>query len=204
MGILKVQPAFLFIALLIGMTYTTAQSQTHNKFATAGTIELGGNLSYDAIYKSSSFSVSPYIGWFPIDGLEIGFDPIEYSALTDHWLNFNHGYVNSQISILIMLAPSYNFKLTGKSFLFVEGLIGYTHQYQNGYYDSPTGAGGGSYANSDSGIAYGGHIGVKVAISDHGLFNIGVQYLRTVYPIFSDMTYGYNDISLVAGFTVVL
>jgi len=197
----NILPAF-FVFLVCGIL-STAQCQMQNKFAQQGTVELGGNISYENDTYSYNLTAEPYIGWFPIDGLEIGFDPIQYFYRNGYFWT-GYATIYSQSNAMILFAPSYNLKLTHTSFLCIEGLIGYAHIYAYGNSDPPTGAYGGPFTESDSGIAYGGHISLKLALSNSGLFNIGVQYLRIVYPASQDFTFGYNDISLIAGFTVVL
>ena len=121
----------LFVALFIFLLSSSEPLKAQNawNFAKKGVIELGGSISYQnitSVYNGSSgsstgiFMFQPYFGYFPVDGFEIGINPLGITVL-------------SNITVYnIFLAPSYNFKETGILFPFIEGQIGYTAQDYSG------------------------------------------------------------------------
>ncbi|MGD0337994.1 MAG: hypothetical protein ABSB78_04335 [Bacteroidota bacterium] len=154
-----------------------------------GSTELGGSASFLSTTPVSNgntgdattvFTVAPFIGYFVADGFEIGLNPLEVV----HTSTKN----SSATLIMIFAAPSYNFKTEGIAYPFIEALLGYT-----------------SYSNSSSlsGFSWGGRGGVKLAVTEKGLLNLGVQYLQiTMNPSGAKERNGANQLSISAGFTV--
>jgi hypothetical protein len=162
------------------------------EFASKGTIELGGSISFQSIEPVSNgntgnsttiLSIAPFIGFFPVDGFEIGFNPLGITSMSS-----SGG--PSVTQLMILLAPSYNFKTNGKEFPFIEGLVGYTSV---------------SAGSSVSGLSWGGRAGVKVAVTDKGLLILGIQYLQiTLNQSNASNRNGENEFSVSAGFTIWL
>ncbi|HTB32139.1 MAG TPA: hypothetical protein VK808_08945, partial [Bacteroidia bacterium] len=116
-------------------------------FASPGCVELGGSFSF----TSQSFSnpngggstpstslilFAPYVGYFPIQGLELGVNPLSVSSSSD-------GTGDHTTSLLFVFAPSYNFNTRSIAYPFIEGNIGYASISESGS------------TTSISGVAYG-------------------------------------------------
>ncbi len=170
-----------------------AQAQTGKRFAMTGVTELGGSLSFQSITPVSNgntgdatnyLTVAPFIGYFVTDGFELGFNPFGITYISSGG--------SSSTQIMILIAPSYNFQTQGSAYPFIEGLVGYTSSSS-------------SNASSRSGISFGARAGVKVEVAEHGLLNVGVQYLQiTMDPEGADNRNGSNNLGITAGFTIWL
>lgn len=162
-------------------------------FAKKGTWEIGGNIGFfsstpvvngETQDSYSDLSLSAYTGYFIIDGLELGFAPFSYSVHTP-------ASGDNSTNISILLAPSYNFDLKSNLFPFIEGLVGYTSMSSGSY--------------KASGLTWGVRGGVKIVIVKNALINAGVQYTAYNYtPEGADNRYGTNQISINAGFAVII
>ena len=170
-----------------------SNAQESSRFATKGTTELGGNISFlssTPVYDGNTgtattmFSLSPFIGYFVSDGFEIGMDPLGISLI-------GSSGQNTLTQITILAAPSYNFKTRGNGYPFIEGLFGYTSL---------------SYgSSSNSGFSWGGRGGVKFAVTDKGLLNLAMQYMQiALTPSGVSNRSGSNQLSISAGFTIWL
>lgn len=130
----------------------------------------------------------PYIGYFIIDGLELGLNPLGYRyASYENYSNYN---------ITIMFAPSYNFDTKSKIYPFIEGRIGYTsHNYKD---TNPP-----EVDETWSGLSYGAAGGVKFILGESSLLKAGASYMFYTYmPESADNRYGYNELMLELGFMV--
>jgi hypothetical protein len=180
---------YFLVGLCLFVT-TSLYSQEESTFAQKGTLELGGSISFRSDTQVTAgqseeavtvFTIAPYIGYFVADGFEIGLNPLGYSSASFWGL--------SVTQIMVFVAPSYNFKTESIAYPFVEALLGYTSQ---------SGAG-----TSLSGFSWGGRGGVKLAVADKGLLNVGVQYLKiTLNPSGATDRNGSNQFSFSTGFTV--
>jgi hypothetical protein len=180
---------FICVVLVLMSIVSNSISQDLKKFATKGSIELGGNISFKSMTSVTNgntgdayttFSLTPYMGYFGDDGWEIGFNPFGITTTS------YSGHTTTQIMILV--APSYNFKTEGIIYPFIEALFGYTAQ---------------SNGSTSSGFSWGGRGGVKLAITDKGLLNLGIQYLQiTIDPDQAKNRFGWNQLDISAGFTV--
>ena len=179
----------IFTLAIIMCIASMSLAQEGKKFATKGSIELGGSISFQSLTPVSNgntgdattiFSVAPYIGYFVTDGFEIGLNPLGFTSIS-----YTGGSVKE---VMIFAAPSYNFKTEGIIYPFIEALLGYT-SFSNG--------------SSESGFSWGGRGGVKIAVTDKGLLNFGIQYVQiTLNPSGSTNRYGTNQLTISAGFTV--
>lgn len=183
MGKIKVIVSVIFIFLVI--LSGTSSAQRYGGFASPGVVELGGNISFTSTTgvaagetggTNSLFSFSPYVGYFFTDGFELGFNPFEIQS--------GNGYS----SVLILVAPSYNFRTASVAYPFIEALLGYASV---------------SDGSSRSGFSWGLRGGVKLALGGNSLLNLGLQYLQvTLDPSGATSRYGYNQFAFSAGFTV--
>ena len=189
--------AALMLASIISATGTFAQQvQPRKRFASPGTIELGGSMTFAASQpvlagRTGSwvydFSMFPYAGYFVIEGLELGINPAGVTVS-------NSGDTTA-VQLRILFAPSYNFRTPTMVTPFVEGLAGFTSA---SLIHSGT-------TTSRSGFTFGGRAGIKVALIERGMLGIGVQFLRiTLNPSGAGSRYGANELSVTAGWTVWL
>jgi len=184
---------FFFFVLLIGTITVNAQN-----FATKGAIELGGSIGFSSttfVYDGessddalSSFTVQPYIGYFIINGLELGLIPSFTSQSSGD---------NSISSLGIYFAPAWNFDLKNNLFPFIEGRIG----YNSINYDIGEGDG-----NTSSGLAFGLRGGVKVQVGNSALVNFALYYDQTTLnpEDWEGDRNGENVFGVMAGFTIFL
>jgi hypothetical protein len=190
------QISFCSVVVSFVLTTSLALAQTRS-FAERGVIELGGSISFKSSTNVepgyprttlSLFDALPYAGYFVADGFEIGINPLGVST-SGRQGAFGPG---TQTSVMILIAPSYNLKTGGIAFPFIEGLFGYTSMFTSSY-------------PASNGFSWGGRIGVKLAVADHGLLNLGAQYLLLSYnPTWAKERFGSNDLTIAAGFTLWL
>ena len=191
---------FSLIPLLFAAAYSVAPAQPQEPrrhFTSRGTVELGGSISFMAAQPVVNdkkgetvytLSMMPYVGYFVIDGLEVGLNP---AGLV---LTSANNVTVTQLRIL--LAPSYNFRTTTVATPFIEGLAGVT--------STTTSVSGGPTATA-SGFTWGGRAGIKVSLVERGLLNLGIQYLQiTQNPSGVTTRNGSNEFSVIAGWTVWL
>ncbi len=177
------------IVMMLALPAQVTLAQEMNRFALKGCTELGGSISFQSVtpvYNGNSgdattvFSLSPFIGYFPADGFEIGVNPFGITSAT------HSGHTATQVTIFA--APSYNFKTEGIAYPFIEALIGYTSQTDGSTF---------------SGFSWGGRAGVKLAVTGKGLLNLALQYIQiTLNPEGAANRNGSNQLAISAGFTV--
>ena len=109
----------LFAYTITGVIFEPkASAQSLNGFAAKGTVEFGGNISYQhtsvitqgaefPTQTNSVFSFFPYAGYFLADGFEIGLNPLGIQTYRDSQ--------DKVTNVTVLLAPSYNFD-TGEKF----------------------------------------------------------------------------------------
>ena len=166
------------------------------RFALAGVWELGGSATFqrsvpvvngvegDAVYTLSAL---PYVGWFLFDGLELGANPLGVSMTRTG--------ESTVVDLRFLFAPSWNFRMKGEWYPFVEGLVGYTARLTTTDEGDTT----------DDGITWGGRVGLKFWVVEQGLLTVGVQYLAvTLDPSNAKDRHGSNDIAAAVGFSVWL
>jgi hypothetical protein len=180
----------------IGASITFAQQQPRKRFGSPGTVELGGSMTFTAsqpvlggttgnwVYD---FSLLPYAGYFVLEGLELGINPAG--------VNVTSSGDTTAVQLRILFAPAYNFRTGTIITPFVEGLAGLT---------SASLIHSGS-TTSVSGFTFGGRAGIKAALIERGMLNIGIQFLRiTLNPSGAGSRFGSNELSVSAGWTVWL
>ena len=173
-----------------------SQQEPPKKFASHGVFEFGGSATFQSTTpvvngKTGSAEYAlvamPYVGYFVVDGFEIGMNPIG--------VGLQHSGGNTITELRFFLAPAYNFRARAGIYPFVEGLAGLTSEI--------TSAGGST--NTKSGFSWGGRGGVKIAVTEKGLLTVGVQYLQiTLNSKGVSTRNGTNELSASFGFTVWL
>ena len=181
--------------LLVCSTLAQSVSSSDKEYATKGVFELGGDIGYSS-YTSvtagqtssttyTSFSLTPSIGYFVTDGLQLALDPFSLSVSS------HTGASSSPTEIHIMGGLGYAFKTQGSAYPFIQGLAGYS-TYSSG-------------STSLNGFSWGAKGGVKIVIASHAIFQAGVQYLQiTENPSGATSRFGYNELLIGGGFTVWL
>ena len=178
--------ASLALLLLAGSLY----AQEPRRFLNKGSVELGGSIAFNTVQpvvngKNGNavnvFAASPYVGYFVIDGLEIGVNPLGIAVRDSSGANTT--------DLRIFLAPSYNFRTSSLATPFIEGLAGFTFRRAGNV--------------NSNGFSWGGRAGIKAALTDKGLLNIGVQFVAITLNTGSQTSRnGTNEFSIVAGWTV--
>lgn len=169
-------------------------------FAEKGVMHLGGMVGFTsttsvtngetAENSTSIFDFSPFVGYFIIDGFELGLMPNFYT--------FSHGD-NSQTNFSVWFAPAYYFMLQRSNiYPYIQGLIG----YNSNTYENTTG--NVTVESTLTGISYGGAAGLKVQVGNSALINFGVRYvLITLNPEDWDGDRnGSNNLVVSAGFSI--
>lgn len=164
-------------------------------FAKRGVIEAGGSLGFSsqtAVMNGQSddkstttISIEPYVGYFIIDGVELGLIP--------SFVRSSYGD-NSNSMFGIFFAPAYNFDTRGNLFPFIEGRIGYNSRTIK----TPGGE------STLSGLSWGGRGGIKVKVGCSSLANVALSYMQYTYnpENWTGDRNGYNIFAIHVGFTV--
>jgi len=186
----------LVITLIVGSVSLSAQN-----FARQGVWELGGGIGFSsstgvsngesADDASTTFTFEPYIGYFVINSLELGFIPRFNSySFGDYSIN----------SFGIYFAPAWNFDLQSNLFPFIEGRIGYNTSTVE-FEDEE-----GTVEQTLSGLAYGARGGLKYQLGNSALVNVSLGYtMVTLDPEDSEGDRnGSNDFDVMVGFSVFL
>ena len=160
----------ILIAFSVLAIISSANAQ-NRQFATKGVAELSGAVSYsnftivshgetgDAI---SIFTIAPQVGYFVIDGLELGLGTGVSLLPGFSIISPENGESTSLLQIFF--APSYNIQTESKNlYPFVEGQLGFTSMS--------------SGDQTDSGFSYGGRAGIKVLAAEHFIISFSAQYL---------------------------
>lgn len=177
--------ATIAVLAMIVLTGAASSAQVTKNFALKGETEAGGSVSFLSYAPVSNghvrdasllFSLAPYIGYFVMDGFEVGLNPLGFTG------NESYG------QLMVLVAPAYNFRTDGVTYPFIEALAGYTVQ-TNG--------------SSRDGFSWGGRGGLKIAVTDKGLLNLSVQYVQiTLNLANASERSGSNQLTISAGFTV--
>jgi len=187
--------ATVWVAIALLAPPTLAQDGKKS-FAMPGVVELGGSASYSYTQPVSngttsdgihSVAVTPSIGYFVAEGLEIVANPLGFS--------FWKGSSTTVIDLRLLGGLAYNIRAQPGIYPFLEGLAGLTLRSVES----------GGAKTTVSGFSWGGRGGVKFAVTSHGMVNVGIQYLQiTLNPSGAESRSGTNELSASAGFTVWL
>ena len=181
----------LFFTAVLFCNQITAQEK---RFAMKGITEISGSVAYSSFTPVSNgtsgdatsiFALTPQIGYFIQDGLEIGLST---------GISFLPGVTvvspqkGDNVTILgLFFTPSYNFLVESKSiYPFIEGQFGYTSLS--------------SGSSTSSGFSYGGKGGIKMIVVEHFLLNISAQYTAITFdPKGATKRSGFNYLSFSVG-----
>lgn len=172
-----------FLPLLFFFACAQVQAQD---FATAGTTEVGGSVSFSSQTQSDSYFyysgdpvntliVSPYIGKMVWKGLELGFVP--QLAYQDNG-NTNRTYLN------LFLDVTGNFNTQSKVYEFIGFLAGYNAILRNTS----------SHAKED-GMGIGFEGGIKVDVNSRSLLVFQLQYQIQNYSYQAEIISGTTTIT---------
>jgi hypothetical protein len=192
---MKTMIGMLCIVMLatLAIASPTQAQEARKAFATQGVLELGGTMAFSTTWNVSggvastnplyTLELNPQIGYFVIDGLEIGANPLGLTYVSQGGSNYT--------LLKLLGSVAYNFRTPARVYPYVEGLAGYSLLLQDG--DDP------------GGFTWAGRAGVKVAIGSSALLNVGAEYLQATlnYPSESSRN-GYNRLAFVAGFSIWL
>lgn len=132
------------------------------KFTKKGQTELIASISFASTTpvlggttgeSTSTFSLAPYVGYFVIDGFEVGLG----AGITSQ--SGNSGYT----SYAFVVAPAYNFNTKSRFYPYVQGEVGYNSIKYSG-------------SSSLSGIVWGFEGGLKINVIGNGLLKFGLNY----------------------------
>jgi hypothetical protein len=188
-------PIIFLLLLAYFVIIPRCNAQEINSFANKGVVELGGSFSYARttyVYQSleeftyNTLSLLPYVGYFIIDNLEIGLNPISVQS------NWNSGY--TEYFTTALLAPAYNFRAGRNLYPFIEAQFGYTSQIVTGSL---------AYLNPKrDGFSWGGRAGIKLVTVEKCLLNIGLQYQQIALNENKNTArHGMNTLLFSVGFT---
>ncbi|MEE9450993.1 MAG: outer membrane beta-barrel protein [Ignavibacteriaceae bacterium] len=165
-------------------------------FANEGIWEVGGGIGFNSTTGVSDgetddesltqFWFNPYVGYFVVDGVELGLIPT---------LSILSQGDASLTSFGILFAPAYNFDLGNCWYPFIEGRVGYnTSTLDPGEGDSHT----------DSGLEWGFRGGVKAQVGNAALVNAGLFYSQITmnHEDWDGGRNGENVFGIEVGFTV--
>ena len=180
------------VGLISSLPVVTAAQE--RKFATKGVTEFSGSITFSSYTPVSGgetgdaitlFSFGPKVGYFPIDGFELGIDP-GVSLLPGISIETpSEGEATTVLQLFGFVG--YNFQLQGSNaHPFIEVPFGYTSIA--------------SGDNANTGFSWGVKGGVKIEIVSHVILGIYGEYLLiTLNPENSTDRNGFNFLSFGIG-----
>jgi len=184
---------FALLTILLLLSFVSA-SNVHAQYATKGTIELGGAVSFSsttavsngttADQSSTLFQFMPYGNYYITDGFSLGLSPgidiLKYAGASDSYKLY-----------AVFFVPGYAFITKSNMYPFIEGMVGYTAM---------------KVGSSDlSGISFGGKGGVKLLVGSNGIITAGLSYmLFNLSPKGADKRSGYNNIAFSFGYSIFI
>lgn len=159
------------IVCMITFVATPVLSQG-KPFATQGVVELAGSVSFASFTQVSNgktgdgttlFSLGPHIGYFPADGIEIGFDP---GVTILPGVSVATPEKGDAITLMqLFLYPAYNFRIEGSHVTpYIEVPLGYTSMSSGN--------------TTQSGFSWGVKGGIKVVATGQMLLTFYGEYLQ--------------------------
>jgi hypothetical protein len=157
-------------------------------FAKEGVIEFGGTASFNSIQMiangesygdaSSVITLTPQVGYFLMEGVEVGVDPFEFTSTSSGG--------NTSSTLGFWAFGAYHFVSGSSTYPYLQALVGYT---------SMTAA-----SETASGLSYGLAGGAKFEIAGGLLLNAQASYKFYTYnPSGADKRFGANVLSVGVG-----
>jgi hypothetical protein len=184
----------VFTVILFSVIYCSKLEAQDRKFAVKGTTELAGSISYSSFTSVSNgstgdaisiFSFAPQVGYFVIDGLELGLST--GALLLPGFSSVSPEEGDNTTVVQFFASPSYNFQTKSNIYPFLEAQIGYSSLSSGG-------------SETLSGFSYGARGGMKIAPVEHFLLTFSVQYLLLTFnPEGADERSGFNYLSVGIG-----
>jgi len=171
-------------------------AEQRRSFAMAGTFELGGSISFGSYTPvvngstgtaSQALVLSPSVGYFVIDQLELVVDPLT--------VNYAWSGDVSTLTLMPLAGVAYNFRANPRAFPYLEGLAGFAYsRWSNG-----------SMTSSERGLVWAGRAGVKALLTGTAILNVAIQYQQvTLNQSGATERNGYNQLGVTAGLAVWL
>jgi hypothetical protein len=186
-----------WVAIALAATIACAAhapaQETRRTFASQGVWELGGTMSFSTLWNVSggqasntpvyTLDLNPVFGYFVIDGLEIGANPLGVSYVSQGGTSYT--------LLKLLGSVAYNYRTPARVYPYVEGLAGYSMLMATG--------------DDAGGFTWAGRVGLKVSVGSSALVNVGVEYLQATLNLPSQTTRnGYNRLAVTAGFALWL
>ncbi len=153
------------------IAFASGSNAQDSQFAKKGIVELAGNLSFSSYTTVSNgkagdaisiFVFAPQVGYFVVDGFELGLTT-GISLLPGFSVISPEDGESTNI-LQLFFSPSYNLETANKNiYPFLEAQLGYTSLSSGN--------------NTSSGFSYGGRVGVKVVAVEHMLLTFAAQYI---------------------------
>jgi hypothetical protein len=197
--VVSVQRWAIAAGLLFALAFSS-YAQEHpagrKHFVSRGTVELGGTIGFTSLTpvvggntgdNQSIFSLEPMVGYFVIDGLEVGLNPAT--------LVYASAGSSSVTQVRSFAFVGYNFQTSTMIVPYLAGLAGYSASISSG----------GGTTTTHQGFCWGGQGGIKVGVAEHANLVIGLQYVQiTLNPTGASTRTGSNEFSVNVGWTVWL
>jgi hypothetical protein len=175
------------LSILVITFILSAVAFSQGTFGKEGVIEFGGTVGFmsstpvangETGDATSTFTVVPSVGYFFMDGLEVGLNPLSF-------VSTKPPVGDSYSNIGIWAFGAYHLMTMGTTYPYIEGLIGYTSE---------------SNGETLSGLSYGLGIGAKFEITGGLLLNAAAEYRFYTYnPSGADKRFGMNVLSIGVG-----
>jgi hypothetical protein len=159
-------------------------------------VELGGTIGFASVQSvangktgdsQSIFSLEPLVGYFVMDGVEIGLSPAG--------LVYTSAGSSSETNVRFFGFVGYNFQTSTMVVPYLEGLAG-----SSAVISSNNGT-----TTTRKGFCWGGRGGIKVGVAEHANLVLGLQYVQiTLNPSGASTRTGTNEFSVNVGWTVWL
>jgi hypothetical protein len=162
------------VAVLLWFVVSAEGVAQDRGFASKGTVEVGGNLSFSSFTSvtegtsgeaTTMFTVAPRVGYFVVQGFELGIQPGASFLVWPAGFNVVTGGGSSTTLLQVYGFAAYNVKVQdGKAFLFLEAPAGYATTSGNG--------------STRSGFSWGARGGVKIVPTGGLLVTIAGEYYQ--------------------------
>ena len=163
------------LLVVITIVYSSLGNSQEKTFGTRGVTEIAGGVSFSSITSVASgktgdattiLSLAPQLGYFVVDGFELGITTGMTLLPGVSVLTPERG--DGTTIVQLFFSPSYNYHAEGSKVCpFIEPQIGYTSMS--------------SGSSSQSGFSYGVRAGIKVIAVEHFLVSLSGQYVALTF-----------------------